>query len=242
MRNTRTPGAAGARNTGAYAARSDFVAFCDDDDEWLPDKLEHQVRAVLDHGASVATGGIEVVFRGGTITRLPDADSVTLEDLLRSRRTDMHTSTMLVWRSAFIGHIGPFDETIPGSYGEDYDWLLRAARVAPILTPRLALATIHWHQSSFFEGRWQMIIDALTYLLAKHPEFARDPKGVARIYGQLAFASAALGRSGDARRWIRRTLGRDIRQPRAYLALLVATRIVAAGQLLRFLHRFGRSV
>jgi len=242
LRNSRTPGPSGARNTGALAADSDFVAFCDDDDEWLPDKLQEQVGAVLRGDASAATCGIDVAFRGRTITRCPESEAVTFEELLRSRRTDMHTSTMLVRREAFIGSIGTFDEAIPGSYGEDYDWLLRAARVGPILTPRRVLATIHWHESSFFEGRWQMIIDALSYLLAKHPEFGRDPKGLARIYGQLAFASAALGRSGDARYWARGALVLDVRQPRAYLALLVAAKVLGAGALLRFLHRFGRSI
>jgi glycosyltransferase involved in cell wall biosynthesis len=33
--NTRTPGLAGARNTGILMLDTDLVAFCDDDDEWL---------------------------------------------------------------------------------------------------------------------------------------------------------------------------------------------------------------
>lgn len=145
-------------------------------------------------------------------------------------------------RDDFLGRIGPFDEKIPGSYGEDYDWLLRAAGVAPILTPQRPLATIHWHESSYFEGRWQMIIDALLYLLAKHPDFARDRRGLARIYGHLAFASAALGRHEDAWGWARRCLALDLRQPRGYLSVLVSLRIVPPRTLLRLVHRLGRGV
>ena len=44
--NTRTPGLAGARNTGILDATGDLVAFCDDDDEWLPGKLAAQVEAL----------------------------------------------------------------------------------------------------------------------------------------------------------------------------------------------------
>ena len=36
-------GAQGARNRGIHEAKSDWIAFQDSDDEWLPDKLEKQV-------------------------------------------------------------------------------------------------------------------------------------------------------------------------------------------------------
>ncbi len=43
--NTREPGLAGARNSGILALDTDLVAFCDDDDQWLPGKLAAQVKA-----------------------------------------------------------------------------------------------------------------------------------------------------------------------------------------------------
>ena len=43
--NERAAGLAGARNTGILAATGDFVAYCDDDDEWLPDKVRRQIDA-----------------------------------------------------------------------------------------------------------------------------------------------------------------------------------------------------
>src|SRR5690606_3643695 len=42
--NSASPGLAGGRNTGIGVASGELIAFCDDDDEWTPDKLAAQVR------------------------------------------------------------------------------------------------------------------------------------------------------------------------------------------------------
>ena len=39
---------------------------------------------------------------------------------------EAHASSVLVRRSALEGAIGLIDEQLPGSYGEDFDWLIRA--------------------------------------------------------------------------------------------------------------------
>src|SRR3954469_8129488 len=61
LTNWRTPGLAGARNTGILALDTELVAFCDDDDQWLPDKLRRQVAALeAEPAAEFATCAIEV--------------------------------------------------------------------------------------------------------------------------------------------------------------------------------------
>jgi hypothetical protein len=232
---------AAARNSGALAARWELLAFCDDDDEWLPDKLRHQVALLARNKAvSAVSCGIEVVYRDRVVTRIPKT-RVTFDDLLRSRVAELHTSTLLVRRDDLLGRIGLFDEAMPGGYAEDYDWLLRAARTAPVLAVDKPLARIHWHESSFYEGRWGTVIASLPYLLGKHP-FQQDPRGLARIYGQLAFACAAADRPRDSLRWSRRCFNADWRQPRAYLSVAVAAGVLRPETLLRVLHRFGRGI
>jgi glycosyltransferase involved in cell wall biosynthesis len=183
-RNQRTPGLAGARNSGILAATGELVAFCDDDDEWLAEKLARQVaRLLATPSAAVSTTGILVRYQDRTTTRLAPTELVTHRQLLRSRLTELHPSTVLARRRQLLDDIGLVDEQIPGSYAEDYEWLLRAARHAPVLAVPEPLAVIHWHQSSFFSDRWRTIISALTYLVDKHRELQQEPSGLARIYG-----------------------------------------------------------
>jgi glycosyltransferase involved in cell wall biosynthesis len=240
--NSRADGLAGARNTGIASTDGEFVAFCDDDDEWLPDKLAAQVALMRRTAATTVSSGIAVRYGHREIVRVPPSDEITFQDLLRSRRMEVHPSTMLVERKALLEDIGLVDEAIPGSYAEDYEWLLRAARVGPIAIVRRPLARIHWHDSSFFATRWETIVSALTYLLDRYPEFASDRAGLSRICGQLAFASAACDRRADARNWARRALRLSPLQPRAYLALAVTSRLVSADQVLRLARAFGRGI
>lgn len=243
LRNARTPGLAGARNTGICDATGDFVAFCDDDDEWLPDKLEAQIGALRSSPSSdFVASGIQIVSEGRAVVRVPGADRVTFDDLLRSRMQEVHPSSFLVRRQAVLGTIGLVDEQIPSSYGEDYEWMLRAARTAPILVVRRPLVRVHWHRSSWFQERWNAIVESVGYLLERYPEFEREPRGFARLQGRLAFAHAALGNRDAAREHARRSLAANPLERRAYLAYAVSTGVVPAGMLVRVANRTGRGI
>ena len=242
IRNTRTPGLAGARNSGILAATGELVAFCDDDDEWLPGKLRAQVDALhATPGAEFVCCGIRVSYDGRTTDRSLAMTSVPLAALLRDRLTELHPSTFLMRRAA-LERIGLVDEEIPGSYAEDYEFLLRAARSAPLVNVPTPYVVVRWHRRSYFSRRWETIATALTWLLDRYPEFRTQPRGEARVAGQIAFAHAAAGNRRDALRWARRTLTRNLREPRAYLALAVAGNVVRADTILQSLHKRGRGI
>jgi glycosyltransferase involved in cell wall biosynthesis len=238
--NRRTPGLAGARNTGADAASGAHLAFCDDDDEWLPGKLSAQLDALQRSDAEVSVTGVRIEYQGSATDRLPPA-IVTRADLLRSRAAAVHPSTILVRMDAFRDRIGPVDEAIPGSYGEDYDWLLRAAASGPIVGVREPLVRVRWG-GSLFADRWQTMIDAIGYLIEKHPELVDDDANAARLFGRIAFANAALRRRGDAARWAWRSVRRRPWERRPYLALAVASGVVRASTIQRRANAAGRGV
>ncbi len=241
--NERTPGLAGGRNTGILAVTGELVAFCDDDDEWLPGKLAAQADLLAARPeAELCSIGVVIDYDGRDVDRALGVDSVTLPDLLRSRLTELHPSTFLFRRAALVDGIGLVDENIPGSYAEDYELLLRAARRAPIANAPGVGVRVRWHRQSYFTARWATIAEALEWLLERYPEFEGAPRGCARITGQIAFAQAAGGHRRDAMRWAGRTIRHSPREARSYLALAVATRLVSADTVLRRLHERGRGI
>jgi len=239
--NARTPGLAGARNTGIAAAGAPLVAFCDDDDEWRPEKLSRQLPLLADGRAVIAATGIEIRSSGGSHTRVPPA-RVAFDDLLRSRITELHPSSFVLRAADLRGRLGLVDEELPASYGEDYDLLLRAAKLGDIVAVPEPLTVVHWDRTSFFAERWQGIAAGLGYLLGKHPEFARTGVGQARVEGQIAFAHGALGARAAARAWAARAIRHDPRQPRAYLALLVGLRMLSGPRVVQTLNAYGRGL
>lgn len=241
--NDAKPGLPGTRNTGILGARTDLVAFCDDDDRWLPGKLRTQVAAFCaEPGAEFATTAIVIEYEGHSSPRLAGTDRVQHSDLLRSRLAMLHSSTFLVLRSALLDGLGLVDENAPGGQNEDYDLLLRAARRRPIVHCDQPLVAVRWGSTSMFATQWQTKVDALRWLLDRHPELTGSAVGIARIYGQLAFGSAALGNRRDAARWAWRSVRAHASEPRAYLALAVASGLVSSGTVLGPLHRHGRGI
>jgi glycosyltransferase involved in cell wall biosynthesis len=237
--NTRTPGAAGARNTGIMASDGPLVAFCDDDDAWDPSKLRLQVELLDNAPSGFVACGMRVHYADRTMVRTAP-HSVSLQQLVRKRHPELVFTTFLLRRDA-LTEIGLLDEQVPGSSGEDYDFLLRAARRGPIDAVRQPLADAFWHQQSFFSQHWQTIADGNEYLLAKHPELAADPQGRARIEGQVAFAHAALAHRAAAWRASFRALRGNPLERRPYLALAVAAGIPASS-IVRLANRRGRGI
>ncbi len=243
LANDRTPGLAGARNCGVLAARSDLVAFCDDDDAWLPGKLRAQVGALLARpGAEFASCGIVVRFEQRSTARLAGQDEVTHADLLASRMVMVHSSTYVFWRRALLDGIGLVDETIPGSQNEDWDLALRAARRRPIVHVDRPLVEVTWGAGSHYARQWETKASSLLWMLDRHSGITASRAGAARVYAQIAFAYASLGRRADACRWIGRAMRHNWRERRIPFAVAVASGAVSAERVLRVLHARGHGI
>lgn len=117
-------GAPAARNAGIRAARGQWVALVDDDDEWLPGKLQAQLDLVA--GASPDTGLVYCWTR--VLNQRGEEESVSRPQIEGAAaaaimRTNFILSpSVLVRRSAF-DKVGLFDEALPSC--QDWDMWAR---------------------------------------------------------------------------------------------------------------------
>jgi glycosyltransferase involved in cell wall biosynthesis len=242
MNNSRTQGLPGGRNTGITATAGTYVAFCDDDDEWLPGKLQAQIEFLEAHpGVQFCTTGVVINFEGEMSERPSPVNELTVEMLVLDRTTEAHPSCF-AFRRSLVDAIGLVDEVIPGGYSEDYDFLLKAARVAPIACLATPFVMVRWGRTSYFTTRWRTIIDAQRYLMAQHPEFSLNRKAEARINGQIAFALAALGERREAISTIGSVIRRWPLEKRWPIAAAVTMRLLTADRALELAHKAGRGI
>jgi glycosyltransferase involved in cell wall biosynthesis len=241
--NTRSPGLAGARNTGVGLAVGQFIASCDDDDVWHPAKLRGQVTRLLDQPDLLVVGaGIRLMLPGGRIVDWPGrAERISYQLLLRNRVKELHSSTLVMRRDAFA-KAGLYDEDLPHGYAEDYDWVLRAGRVGRIGTVEGPLADIRKDAQSWYPGNAVMTAEGLEYLLAKHGDLAASRRGRARLLGQIAFARSVLGERRPALRCAVTAIWLWPASPHAYLALAHIITRVDRRHLLRAARLAGRGL
>ena len=159
MINEGKKGPSATRNTAILSSEGEYIAFLDDDDEWLPDKLKRQV-TLLDFSSSNICG---VYSNRNLIDR--NSDKILSDDPGTEKhqgnllyqlmiKSPIHTSTVII-RKACLDEIGLFDETI--SYMEDRDMWIRLSMkwdFEYIATP-LTKAYVHGfaHLSSNLEGQ-----------------------------------------------------------------------------------------
>ena len=121
-----------ARNTGIRGAQGEYVSFLDDDDEWLPEKLQKELEVF--HNSDPEVG---LVYAGKTVfdehgnvlqVRMP-LESGWVYDAMLDRHFIGSPSRVTV-RKQVLESVGGFDETFVNC--QDYDLWLRVARVSKI--------------------------------------------------------------------------------------------------------------
>jgi glycosyltransferase involved in cell wall biosynthesis len=239
--NGRTPGEAGARNTGLGLATGDYVATCDDDDVWHPGKLQAQVKRLLDEPDLLVVGsGMRLLLPGNRIHDWPGRkERISYQLLLRNRVKELNCSTLAMRREAFA-KAGLYDEELPCGYGDDYDWVLRAAKVGGIGLVTPPLADIRKDGTSWYHDAAYKTAEGLEYLLAKHPDIITSRRGHARMLGQIAYARSSVGERGRALRYTVRALSRWPLSPHPYIALVQITTRIHPRYVLRAARLLGR--
>lgn len=218
VRHPEPRGVATARNTGLAEVGTRWVAFCDDDDVWAPDKLAAQLTAVeAAPGSRWCCGGSVLVDADLTVVdHQPAVDGDVLDDLLGMNVIAGGGSGVLA-ESSLVREVGAFDEGLRNS--EDWDLWIRLAAASPIAAVHRPLVGYRiWAASKSrdlgrMESAWSTITGRYQELAADRgvrPDRWRHQAYLARQQvrsGRRVAAARTYGRvaraTGEPRQWVR---------------------------------------
>lgn len=195
-------GASAARNTGIEWATGDYVAFLDDDDEWMPGKLLRQISRFEadDERLGLVYCWWESCESNGTVVSVgePAHRGDVFLDVLDEQRIG-NASTLLV-RSAVVDEVGGFDPDLPR--GNDGDFIRRVSRAfdADYVPERLVRRYVD-HGSEritrYDKSGHRNAIEAQQVKFEKFPDaLQRHPRKAAKVHAYIGYHAAQAGEWG----------------------------------------------
>ena len=172
-----------SRNTGLRAATGDYIAFLDDDDEWVADKLKLQVELLENSPpefGGVYTGCVTVDRKSGSVVGgvRPEKRGNIFDDMMV--KNWVGTPSTVLFKKQCFTQVGLFDETI--AFGVDYDMWIRIAskyQLDYIAEPLVK----YYIQSDRLSTNHELVIRGLENQITKYGSlFRKSSKGLSRRY------------------------------------------------------------
>jgi glycosyltransferase involved in cell wall biosynthesis len=165
---TENRGPSGARNEGVRVTSAPLIAFLDDDDEWLPEKLQVQCRLIEETSCHLVFSRVELIDSSGVALqgRRPIYREACSWPGILFRNPVQGPSSVLAYRQAILA-AGGFPEKF--RIGEDWILWARIAEIGKIEFTERALVRYRVHGQQAAAGRdatWtrERTLEALTDL------------------------------------------------------------------------------
>lgn len=163
--NDCNKGIAASRNLALKQAKGDFIAILDQDDEWLPQKLEKQMRLFnsLDSTFGLVYCNTKVQFENGHVQPFKKdiAPRQSIEENFKKLYlTNYISSLTVVFRKECIQKVGYFNENIQWG-GDDYDLWLRISAQYKFAFVDEVLCIRHEHGKNFSHAKKKMMYGSL---------------------------------------------------------------------------------
>jgi len=216
LRNPEPAGVSIARNRGIASASGEWIAFCDDDDLWAPNKLQEQLTAADTAGANwVYAGDVNVNDQLRVLSGGPPPDPADVMARLPRCNPLASGGSNVVVRSNILAEVGGFDPALRRT--EDWDLWIRIAQKGPPAYVRKPLVAYRFHRGNVIWDPREMV-DEARRLAARYG----IPVDVLSMHRRAAWAALRGGRRlTAARHYALAVAGGDLRSVgRALIALI----------------------
>lgn len=166
-------GACVARNTGLAAAKGNYIAFLDDDDEWLPEKIEKQLSAFTTEKIALVYCGSNLNRDGVVTDRKTEFVSGSIYHKLILRNFIGSTSFPLL-RTQALRAAGGFDPQMQSA--QDYDVWLRLAEKYEVAYVDEPLVTYYIHDGEQITRNYAKKVSGLERLNEKNMAYLKTDK------------------------------------------------------------------
>jgi len=143
-------GIANARNYGINLAQGEFIAFCDQDDFWEPNKLQKQIPLFSNDSVglvySLITKEVTYPFRSKIVIEAQNGRGSVFNSLIRE---NLVPTCSVIVRKGIIVKVGGFNEKRDLMGVDDWDVWLRVSLVADFDFVPGALATHIYHGENY---------------------------------------------------------------------------------------------
>lgn len=173
--SNKNPGASSSRNLGASLAKSEYIAFLDDDDEWIKDKIGYQKKLVIEKKLHACFSQILIKYEGTSISystktagsENPKVD-ICIENFIGG------TISSVIKKDLFV-EVGGFDVNLPAR--EEYDlWIRlihRNAKIGVVEMP-LSIAYRSLHNRNRISADINNYEYSMKVLNLKHSELVNE--------------------------------------------------------------------
>lgn len=167
-------GACAARNVGIDTSSGEFIAFLDDDDEWLPEKLEKQYEKMSDLQIGLVYCFSFSISENNKKVRgfVPDKNTynqILLDNFIGS------TSFPLIRKECFT-ICGKFDETLKSA--QDYDMWIRILKNYNVDFVGIPLCNYYIHKEDQITKNISIKTESLEYVYKKYYEDIKKNRNI----------------------------------------------------------------
>ena len=221
LRREKNGGDSASRNTGIRAAKGEYIALLDSDDEWFPEKLQKQVNKFMESGE-----GVGLIYTG--FLYVSQMTGETLDQILPTLRGNVCTD--LIVQGCFLANssvlirkicfqkAGFFDENLRSCV--DWDMWIRLSKYFEFDFVPDVLLKFYFHGNQV-SANLNMRLLGTERLIRKHEDdFSQYPSRFALYLKRIGILYILSGNGMKGRQYLGESIRRYPFQKSAYIHFL----------------------